>query len=130
MRVRFWVKSWLALVLLGFLPAWAQTPAGEAKVYLQTSRLAGFKYYEGRRLWAAMRVGDPLLLVREPDNPHDGNAVRVEWRDRKIGYVPRSENAALARFMDRGQRPEARIVALSQRKRRGRWIEFDIYLER
>jgi hypothetical protein len=127
---RHWVASWLAVWLFCAFPAWGQTPAIEAKVYLQTSRLAGFKYYEGRKLWSGMRVGDPLHLVREKDNPYDSNAVRVEWGTRKIGYVPRSDNAALARFMDRDQHPAARIVALSQQKRRGRWIEFDIYLER
>src|SRR5689334_23732236 len=33
-----------------------------------------------------------LDLVREPENPHDANAVRVEWRGRKLGYVPRRDN--------------------------------------
>ena len=29
------------------------------------------------------------MLIREPENPHDPNAVRVEIDDRKVGYLPR-----------------------------------------
>lgn len=123
---RIWVKSCLLLLLLASFPAWPQ--ATEAKVYLQNSRLAGFRYYEGRKLWPQIKSGDALLLVREADNPYDANAVRVEWQNHKIGYVPRTDNAALARFMDHGQHAEARIMALSKQKRRGRQIEFDVYL--
>ncbi|MFN3397286.1 MAG: HIRAN domain-containing protein [Sulfurimicrobium sp.] len=116
-------------LLLGAWDASAQQAVTEAKVFLQSSRLAGFRYYEGRALWPGMRLKDHLNLVREADNPYDANAVRVEWQGHKLGYVPRRENAALARFMDHGQHPDARITALSKEKRRGRWIEFDVYLE-
>jgi len=66
-----------------------------------------------------MREGDALALVREPENPHDGNAVRVEWRGRMIGYLPRAENRAVAAEMDRGGRVEARIARL--REARNPW---------
>ncbi|MBZ0105567.1 MAG: HIRAN domain-containing protein [Sulfuricella denitrificans] len=116
-------------LLAGADSAWAQEPVAEAKIYLQSSRLAGFKFYEGRKLWPQMRSGDALKLVREADNPYDANAISVEWQDHKLGHVPRMENAALARFMDHGQQLEARITALAKEKRRGRWIEFDVYME-
>lgn len=120
----------LLAVLVGPFHAWGQTPAAEAKIYLQASRLAGFRYYEGRRLWPQVRVGDHLKLVREADNPYDANAIRVEWQGHKIGFVPRAENAALARFMDHGQVLDARVTALPKDRRRGRGVEFDIFLER
>ena len=126
---RIWVKSCLLALLLGAWNASAQQPVTEAKIFLQSSRLAGFRYYEGRKLWPGMHLKDHLNLVREADNIYDANAVRVEWQGHKLGYVPRKENAALARFMDHGQNPDARITALSKEKRRGRWIEFDVYLE-
>ncbi|PWB53125.1 MAG: HIRAN protein [Nitrosomonadales bacterium] len=125
---RIWVKCCLLLLLVGAGNAGAQ-PVAEARVYLQSSRLAGFKYYEGRKLWPQLRVGDALTLVREADNPYDGNAIAVEWQGRKLGHVPRADNAALARFMDHGQQLEARISALPKEKRRGRWIEFEVYMD-
>lgn len=127
---RIWVKCSLILLLFCSWHAVAQEPVAEAKILLQSSRLAGFRYYEGRKQWPHMKLGDGLKLVREADNGYDANAIRVEWQGHKLGYVPRAENAALARFIDHGQRLDARITALSREKRRGRWIEFDVYLER
>lgn len=125
-----WIKLCLLVALAAGADTWAQQPVAEAKIYLQNSRLAGFRYYEGRKLWSQMRIGDELELIHEPGNPYDAHAVRVEWRGNKIGYVPRAENAALARFMDRTQKPQARITALPKERPRGRRIEFDVYLER
>ncbi|MDP2829555.1 MAG: HIRAN domain-containing protein [Sulfuricellaceae bacterium] len=110
--------------------AFSAEPVVHAEVYLQTSRLAGFKYYEGRKLWQHMQTGDALTLVREPENPYDSNAIRVEWQAHKLGFVPRAENVALARFMDGGQHLTARITTLPREKRRGRKIEFDVYLSK
>ena len=110
------------------LPASAAEPGANAKILLQNSPLAGFRYYEGKRLWAEMKVGDPLQLVREPDNAHDLNAVRVEWQGHKLGYVPRADNEALARFMDRGSKAEARITRLKKSRNPWQRMEFEVYL--
>ncbi|MHB1439021.1 MAG: HIRAN domain-containing protein, partial [Thiobacillus sp.] len=92
-------------------PLYAQVAA---HILLQDSPLAGFQYHAGKTLWPQMQVGDALTLVREPDNPHDARAVRVEWQGHKIGYVPRRENADVARFMDGGRTLVARIVRLAE----------------
>jgi hypothetical protein len=108
------------------LPASAET---NAKILLQNSPLAGFRYYEGKQLWSEMKVGDALQLVREPDNSHDANAVRVEWQGHKLGYVPRADNQALARFMDRGSKAEARITRLKKSRNPWQRMEFEVYLD-
>ena len=100
--------------------------AAEAHIVLQRSPLAAFRHYEGVEAWPALRVGEPLALAREPDNPYDANAVRVEWRGRKLGYVPRRDNAAVARHLDRGTALEARIAALRQNRNRTVRIDLDI----
>ncbi|HEX5611778.1 MAG TPA: HIRAN domain-containing protein, partial [Burkholderiales bacterium] len=76
-----------------------------------------------------MKSGDQLDLVRERENPHDANAVRVEWRGRKLGYVPRSENGALAWAMDRGEVLKARVSRLIEHRNARRRMEFEVYLE-
>jgi hypothetical protein len=101
----------MCLVWACALPLHAQVAA---HILLQDSPLAGFQYHAGKALWPRMQVGDPLALVREPDNPHDARAVRVEWQGHTIGYVPRRENADVARLLDRGQALEARIVRLAE----------------
>jgi hypothetical protein len=95
-------------------------------ILLQDSPLAGFQYHAGKAMWPQMRVGDALTLVREADNPHDAKAVRVEWQGHKIGYVPRRENADVARFLDRGQALEARIARLAEVRDPWSRVRFEI----
>jgi hypothetical protein len=45
--------------------------------------------------------GDEYQLVREPENPHDGNAVAVYGRGRKVGYLSAAKAASLAPHLDR-----------------------------
>ena len=118
------------LVLLFLAWAWAQPLQAQmaAHILLQDSPLAGFQYHAGKTLWPRMQVGDALTLVREPDNPHDAKAVRVEWRGRKIGYVPRRENADVARFMDGGHTLVARIVRLAEVRDPWSRVRFEILI--
>lgn len=96
---------------------------------VQSSPLAGFRYYAAAPLWQELRVGDALELLREPENPHDARAVSVSWRGRQLGYVPRRANEALAWAMDRGERLQARISRLSDDPNPARRLEFEVYLE-
>ncbi len=107
--------------------ALAGEPAS-ARILLQVSPLAGFQYHEGKAVWDDMKIGDRLTLVREPANPHDSKAVRVEWQGRMIGYVPRAENEAVARQLDHGNRLEARITRLMKHRDPWKRVELEIYL--
>jgi hypothetical protein len=117
----------LCLLLAGLwlLPLHAQV---SANILLQDSPLAGFQFHAGKALWPRMQVGDALALVREPDNPHDARAVRVEWQGHLIGYVPRRENADVARFMDRGQNLTARISRLAEVRDPWARVRFEILI--
>ena len=119
-----------ALLAATLTAAFAVAPAlaqqTEVRMLVQSSPLAGFRYYDARQVWDDMRVGDALSLVREPHNAYDGNAVRVEWRGHKLGYVPRSDNRAVAFHMDRGGEVEARISKLQQHRNPRQRIEFEV----
>jgi hypothetical protein len=101
----------------------------EASIIVQQSPLAGFQYYDGKVLWDDMKPGDALTLVRERDNPHDANAVRVEWNGSRLGYIPRRENAGVARQMDRGAAVKARIVKLTEARNPWQRVLFEVYVE-
>lgn len=118
-----------ALALGAGLLAAASAAAQTVKLLVQSSPLAGFRHHEAMLVWAELKPGDRLELVREPDNPYDANAVRVEWSGRKLGYVPRSENAALAWAMDRGERVSARISRLARHPNPRKRIEFEVFVE-
>ncbi len=95
---------------------------------MQSSPLAGSQYYAVAELWPQIRVGDRLTLVREPDNRHDRNAVRVEWNGRQLGYVPRAENRAVATALDAGEKLEARVSKLREDPDPWRRVEFEVFL--
>lgn len=63
--------------------------------------LVGMKHRNAEAFVAALTAGEPVKLIREPDNPHDQNAVQVWTRDMHIGYVKGTQARKLARFMDR-----------------------------
>jgi len=117
------------VLLLGWLHAAAQEKNAGVRLLVQSSPLAGFRYHAAAEVWDELRVGERLELAREPGNPHDANAVSVSWRGRKLGYVPRRENAALAWGLDRGEPLRARISGLSRHPNPARRIEFEIYVE-
>lgn len=118
-----------ALLCLITAATCAAAQGTSARIVIQESPLAGFKYYHGKALRDQLRTGDALRLVREPANPHDGNAIRVEWKDQMLGYVPRRDNAHLARQMDRGAAIEARITDLKAR-RNGRYlVSYEIFVQ-
>lgn len=96
---------------------------------VQSSPLAGFRHAAAAEIWPELRRGDELALVREPGNAFDANAVRVDWRGRKLGYVPRRENAALAWALDRGEALRARITRLEWHPNPARRIAFEVFVE-
>lgn len=122
--------SFLAVLALLLLPG-AGPRAQEAQVRLlvQASPLAGSQFHDLEALRPRLRVGDPLTLVREPENPHDPRAVRVEWQGHKLGYVPRKENRSVAAALDRGDVLRARIARLREDPDPWRRLEFEIWME-
>lgn len=100
--------------------------AAEVVIVVQRSPLAGFRHYDGGKVLRDLKPGDRLELVREPENPHDPNAVRVEWRGVKLGYVPRRDNSSVARQIDRGAALEARLASLRRNRNRSVRMEFEV----
>lgn len=118
-----------------FLPtlsllAWLGCAQAEGvRALIQSSPLAGSQYYALSALWQEIRAGDALTLVREPDNRHDRNAVRVEWRGQKLGYVPRAENRLIAEAMDAGERLTARVSSVNDNKNPWLRVAFEVFVE-
>ena len=120
------MRSLAISLLLGV--AATSAVADSIRVLVQSSPLAGSQYYAAGRVWPALKLGDRLELIREPDNRHDRNAVRVDWRGQPLGYVPRAENRAVARALDAGERLEGRVSRLRDDPDPWRRIEFEILL--
>lgn len=107
----------------------AQEKNARIRMLVQSSPLAGFRHAAADEVWAQLRQGDHLALVRERDNVFDENAVRVEWQGHKLGYVPRRDNAALAWALDRGETLQARISKAEWHPNPARRIAFQVFVE-
>jgi hypothetical protein len=122
----------LALALAAGAPAPAALAADRpaaVRMLVQSSPLAGFRHAEAEAVWPELQAGDALVLVRESGNAFDENAVRVEWRGHKLGYVPRRDNAALAWALDRGEVLRARISRAEWHPNPARRIAFEVFVE-
>ncbi len=100
----------------------------QLRILVQSSPLAGYRHYEAPVIWSQLQVGDALTLHREPENPHDANAIRVEWHGKKLGYLPRAENRALAAEMDKGTPLAARIAALKKGRSAWQRVRVDVFV--
>ncbi len=120
------MRALILLLVLAWLPAAGH---GASNIIVQQSPLAGFQFYDGKARWDEMKVGDELTLVRERDNLHDANAVRVEWNGSRLGYIPRRENSDVARQMDLGAAVKARIVRLTTARNPWLRVLFEVYVE-
>ena len=105
--------------IVGPSRTWSAEARRDAKrmtipVLLMECPVAGFQYHEGEISWKELRVGQTLALIREPGNRHDARAIRVQWRDVILGYMPREAKFAVAQLLDRGEQVEGRISLLRE----------------
>jgi hypothetical protein len=76
--------------------------------------VAGLGFHDVEEYWDELYEGAKLALVREPENPHDQNAIAIALPsdydgdpdnfdfEYCIGYIPRKSNATMAAMLDMG----------------------------
>lgn len=78
--------------------------------------VVGLKHHDFAKVGGGIEAGSALLLHRQPDNPHDGNAIAVSitvgGRTRQIGYIDRHSAKELAPLLDGGTPVRAIVKAL------------------
>jgi hypothetical protein len=103
-------------VLNAGLDEYGNIAGGEdAPTLLLESMLAGTQYAKLSEDELDELDDSPVFdLVREPNNPYDEFAIRVQTKKgRKLGYIPRKQNEALARLMDAGRELYAELVSVT-----------------
>ncbi|PWY73360.1 SNF2 family helicase [Aspergillus eucalypticola CBS 122712] len=60
------------------------------------AKIVGVRYYRGHAT-----IGEHVRVVRDPGNPYDSNAIRVDnVMGQQIGHIPRTVAAKLAKYLD------------------------------
>lgn len=113
-RRRFLSRISRALVVLGLAPVITRANPGPAAttLHLQDCRIAGSHYYDCASALQQLHVGDAIHLRRQTDNVFDERAIEIFWRNQKLGYLPRMDNAAAASLLDRAHNLRAEIIGL------------------
>ena len=67
--------------------------------------IVGMRYQGGSLdLVKDIQMGSRITFMREPENQYDKKAIMaLDGQDRKLGYIPRSENEILSALMDAGK---------------------------
>ena len=99
---RSFLAGLLALPLLGSRRQAASPTAVAAFRVVDRFAVAGYRYHQGPENEALLHAGQPLRLVREPQNPHDPRAIALYADDVLLGYVPRAQNSMAAGCLDQG----------------------------
>ncbi|MDE6266082.1 MAG: HIRAN domain-containing protein [Muribaculaceae bacterium] len=115
------------------------------RVLFKECVIAGVSFHIGPddEIWEELHEGAEVALVRERSNPHDSNAVAIALADDYdgdpdnfdfdliLGYVPRSDNAELARLLDAGyaDKLSAKITGFRRYGNPNSRLRISIYLE-
>lgn len=87
--------------------------------------------FEGRQdVVGGMREGAPLRLIRQPENPHDANAVGVWFGELQIGFLKREIARRVAENFDAGERYEAEVASITGGGTRSFGINIRVHRER
>lgn len=78
------------------------------------TKLSGVTFDDRQETIAQLSPGDPLRLVREPDNPHDSNACAVhDARGRMLGFLNRRLASVLGPLLDQGAPYDIEVADLT-----------------
>ena len=61
--------------------------------------IAGFTYYDGLDVIRKLKIGIPVILKPEFDNPYDPNAVAIYYKNTKLGFIPRVKNHSISQLI-------------------------------
>ena len=110
------LMQWLGLAPAAALvpPAPPAATAARPPVRVLFTRINGEYYYDAADAFTSLAIDAPLTLRREPDNPYDRRAIEIlDAAGRKLGYLARIDNSAVARMLDAGERFEAGVARLT-----------------
>ena len=79
--------------------------------------VAGVKFHELKTVINKVKEDDTLVLVPEPDNNYDANAVKIlypgEDKDVMVGYVPQRISSEISGAIDAGLPITCHVVSIT-----------------
>lgn len=97
----------------------------ERDIFLFDIYVTGTTHIENiEAIASSLHERDKLVFYREPDNPHDPQAIRIETINKeKIGYVPQQDNVIFSRLMDAGKALFGEVMSKEMRRK---WLRIKV----
>ena len=94
------------------------------------TKIAGVSF-NGRQAYVKnLSIGDPLMLLREPGNQYDQNAIKITTIEgMQIGYIRAKLAAELAPLMDKGSKFTCKVLEVTGGKGKNLGCNIIICLE-
>lgn len=101
------------------------------KIHLDNFHIAGFAFWEGCEAFENLKIGTKLEMVREEDNPFDPYAVAIYHGENKLGFIPRSNNQDISKYLDMGLENiyELRITRITPDVHPEQQVEVILYIK-
>jgi hypothetical protein len=108
-----WIPEFINLWARAFLCSYSKIGV---KILTITTKLAGVSFGDCQR--NIKFLGNPGInefdVNWEPENPHDPNAISVEFGEYKLGYLPRSIAQKISPLIKAGKQFVAEFVSVNQ----------------
>lgn len=75
--------------------------------------IAGVQFHELHTVIKTLEDGTELELIPEPTNQYDPNAIRIEFKEVMLGYVPKRFSAEISAWMEMAQTVECKVSKLN-----------------
>ena len=121
------IKSLFGLTVGTLVKPW-EVPDVPTSIEIYSGFIAGYQYYSGEKIEHLFSSDAEVNLVREPFNPFDANAIAVYFKERKIGFIPMSDNKILTNMIDQQIPLRAKIKNVNPQKPKWERVEISVFL--
>lgn len=115
--------------LLASIKLSGRSAAKHREFFFNQFYVAGYRYYDGTGVEDSLLEGKCVRFKREPECPQDPEAVEVFAGSKKLGYIPRNDNALIARLLDEGVTIKGRICKRNFDDQPRRRIKISVFKE-
>jgi len=98
-------------------------------ILLNSFHIAGFQYYYGSEIINTLQIEQCLKLNNEPDNHYDRYAVEIYAGDKKLGYIPKTDNRHISRLIDEGATLDCVVLETEPQSLSWKAVKVGVYLQ-
>jgi hypothetical protein len=100
----------------------------QQKVLLFETYVVGIRHNVGYEYIRKLSLGQTVVLIREPENSFDSNAIEVFTQDGvKLGYIPKKSNLLPKVIADEGVELIGEIVDITSKINPSKFIKIAVY---